>query len=89
VRQSVAAAPDHYIFVMFELKLSSRHREESEGAISSEDLAINKTLFEVGGGFQVAKGPLFVDVSYRFRKFLGSDIGINVSGLYAGAGVGF
>ena len=62
---------------------------ESEGAISSEDLAINKTLFEVGGGFQVAKGPLFVDVSYRFRKFLGSDIGINVSGLYAGAGVGF
>ncbi len=62
---------------------------ESEGAISSEDLAINKSLFEVGGGFQVAKGPLFVDVSYRFRKFLGSDIGINVSGLYAGAGVGF
>ena len=59
------------------------------GYLDKEDVRFNKALFEVGGGFQASSGPLFVDVSYRFRKFLGTNVGVNVSGLYAGAGVGF
>ncbi len=62
---------------------------DSLGYLDKRDVDFNKALFEVGGGFQASHRALFVDVSYRFRKFLQTDIGINVSGLYAGAGVGF
>jgi len=62
---------------------------DSLGYLDKRDVDFNKALFEVGGGFQASHGALFVDVSYRFRKFLQTDVGINVSGLYAGAGVGF
>ena len=62
---------------------------ESLGAIDKSDIDFNKALFEIGGGFEASHGPLFVDVSYRFRKFLQTGSPINVSGLYAGAGVGF
>jgi hypothetical protein len=62
---------------------------DSLGVIDKSDIEFNKMLFEVGGGMQVSKGSLFVDIGYRFRKFLQTGTGINVSGVYAGAGVGF
>jgi len=62
---------------------------DSLSYLDKSDIEFNKMLFEVGGGMQASKGPLFVDISYRFRKFLQTGTGINVSGIYAGAGVGF
>ena len=62
---------------------------DSLGYIDKSDLSFNKMLFEVGGGMQASNGTLFVDISYRFRKFLQTGTPINVSGIYAGAGVGF
>jgi opacity protein-like surface antigen len=62
---------------------------DSLGVVDKSDIDFNKALFEIGGGVQASHGPLFIDVSYRFRKFLETGSPINVSGLYAGAGVGF
>jgi opacity protein-like surface antigen len=59
------------------------------GAIDRDDLEFNKPLFEVGGGIAISKASLHVDVSYRFRKFLDTGEPVNVSGIYAGVGVGF
>ena len=42
-----------------------------------------------GGGVAISNGSVYVDVSYRFRKFLDTGKPINVSGFYAGVGVGF
>jgi opacity protein-like surface antigen len=59
------------------------------GYIDRNDFNFNKVLFEVGGGMSASTGRVYVDISYRFRKFLQTSEPINVSGLYAGAGVGF
>lgn len=59
------------------------------GAIDRDDLEFNKPLFEVGAGISISKASFHVDLSYRFRKFLDTGEPVNVSGLYAGAGVGF
>jgi hypothetical protein len=59
------------------------------GYVNRDDIEFNKALFEVGGGLAVSNGRVYVDVSYRFRKFLQTGEPINVSGLYAGVGVGF
>jgi opacity protein-like surface antigen len=57
--------------------------------IDRDDINFNKALFEVGGGVSISNGPVYVDVGYRFRKFLQTGAPINVSGVYAGIGVGF
>jgi opacity protein-like surface antigen len=57
--------------------------------IDRDDINFNKALFEVGGGVSISNGPVYVDVGYRFRKFLQTGAPINVSGVYAGVGVGF
>jgi opacity protein-like surface antigen len=62
---------------------------DSLGYIDRTDITFNKVLFEVGGGVAASNGRVYVDISYRFRKFLQTGEPINVSGLYAGAGVGF
>ena len=62
---------------------------DSLGYLDRGDITFNKVLFEVGGGVSASNGRVYVDISYRFRKFLQTGEPINVSGLYAGAGVGF
>jgi opacity protein-like surface antigen len=62
---------------------------DSLGYLDRRDITFNKVLFEVGGGVSASNGRVYVDISYRFRKFLQTGEPINVSGLYAGAGVGF
>jgi hypothetical protein len=59
------------------------------GYLDRNDITFTKALFEVGAGFSAANGPMYIDVSYRFRKFLDTGESINMSGLYIGAGVGF
>lgn len=59
------------------------------GYLDREDISFNKALFEVGGGIALSRGPVYVDIGYRFRKFLQTNQSINMSGLYAGVGVGF
>jgi len=59
------------------------------GYLDRDDINFNKALFEVGGGVSFSNGPVYVDVGYRFRKFLDTGAPINVSGVYAGVGVGF
>lgn len=59
------------------------------GLLDRDDISFNKVLFEVGGGVSAASGRLYVDIGYRFRKFLQTGVPINMSGVYAGAGVGF
>lgn len=59
------------------------------GALDRDDIEFNKLLFEVGGGIAASTGPLYIDIGYRFRKFLDTGEPVNVSGVYAGAGVGF
>ena len=59
------------------------------GVLDRDDMTFNKTLFEVGGGVSVSSGRMYMDIGYRFRKFLQTDEPINMSGLYAGVGVGF
>ncbi len=59
------------------------------GYLNRDDITFTKALFEVGAGFSAANGPMYIDVSYRFRKFLDTGEPINMSGLYIGAGVGF
>jgi len=59
------------------------------GFLDRDDLEFNKILFEVGGGVAISNGPFYADISYRFRKFLDTNEPINVSGFYAGVGVGF
>ena len=59
------------------------------GYLDRDDIEFNKPLFEVGGGVAVSNGAIYVDVGYRFRKFLDTGEPINVSGIYAGIGVGF
>jgi opacity protein-like surface antigen len=59
------------------------------GYLDRDDIEFNKPLFEVGGGVAISNGSIYVDVGYRFRKFLDTGEPINVSGIYAGVGVGF
>ena len=59
------------------------------GVLDRDDLDATKLLFEVGGGIAISNGTFYADISYRFRKFLDTGEPINVSGLYAGVGVGF
>jgi hypothetical protein len=59
------------------------------GFLDRDDIEFNKPLFEVGGGIAISKASLHVDLSYRFRKFLDTGEPVNVSGIYAGVGVGF
>jgi hypothetical protein len=59
------------------------------GFIDKDDLKFTKPVFEVGGGITVPAGQAFVDVGYRFRKFLNTGEPINMSGVYAGVGIGF
>lgn len=59
------------------------------GYLDRDDLEFNKALFEVGGGVSISNGTVYADISYRFRKFLDTGEPVNVSGLYAGVGVGF
>ncbi len=59
------------------------------GYLDRDDLEFNKPLFEVGGGVSISNGAIYVDISYRFRKFLETGEPVNVSGIYAGVGVGF
>jgi hypothetical protein len=59
------------------------------GYLDKDEVQFNKVLFEVGGGISFSNGTLYGDVSYRFRKFLDTGEPINVSGIYAGVGVGF
>lgn len=62
---------------------------DSLGYLDRDDLIFTKALFELGGGVAISRGRLYADISYRFRKFLQTGEPINVSGLYAGLGVGF
>jgi hypothetical protein len=59
------------------------------GYLDRDDVDFNKTLFEVGGGVSMSSGRMYMDIGYRFRKFLQTGEPINMSGLYAGVGVGF
>ena len=59
------------------------------GYLDRDDINFNKALFEVGGGLSIASGAVYADIGYRFRKFLETGAPINVSGVYAGIGVGF
>jgi hypothetical protein len=59
------------------------------GFLDRDDVSFNKMLFEVGGGVAVSSGRMYMDIGYRFRKFLQTGEPINMSGLYAGVGVGF
>lgn len=57
--------------------------------LDRDDVSFNKPLFEVGGGIAAAMGRAYVDIGYRFRKFLDTGEPINMSGVYAGIGLGF
>jgi opacity protein-like surface antigen len=59
------------------------------GLLDRDDITFNKALFEVGGGVSVSNGRMYMDIGYRFRKFLETGEPINMSGVYVGAGVGF
>lgn len=59
------------------------------GVLDRDDLEATKPLFEVGGGVAISNGTFYADISYRFRKFLDTGEPVNVSGVYAGVGVGF
>ena len=59
------------------------------GFLDRDEIEFNKVLFEVGGGVAISNGTIYADISYRFRKFLETSEPINVSGIYAGLGVGF
>lgn len=59
------------------------------GYLDRDDIEFSKPLFEVGGGVAISNGSIYVDVGYRFRKFLDTGEPVNVSGIYAGVGVGF
>jgi opacity protein-like surface antigen len=59
------------------------------GYLDRDDVRLNKVLFEVGAGIAVSRGSVYVDIGYRFRKFLQTGEPINMSGLYTGFGVGF
>jgi len=59
------------------------------GILDRDDLDATKPLFEVGGGVAISNGTVYADISYRFRKVLDTGEPINVSGIYAGIGVGF
>lgn len=59
------------------------------GYLDRDDIEFSKPLFELGGGVAISNGSIYVDVGYRFRKFLDTGEPINVSGIYAGVGVGF
>jgi len=59
------------------------------GVLDRDDLEATKPLFEVGGGIAISNGTVYADISYRFRKFLDTGEPVNVSGIYAGIGVGF
>jgi hypothetical protein len=53
-----------------------------------DDDAINKLAFEFGGGVLVPFGRAYVDVGYRFMKFVDAE-DVNISRAYAGFGVTF
>ena len=53
-----------------------------------DDDAINKLAFELGGGVLVPVGRAYVDVGYRFMKFVDAE-DVNISRAYAGFGVTF
>lgn len=57
--------------------------------LDRDDIEFNKMLFEVGGGIAASTGPMYIDIGYRFRKFVDTGEPVNVSGVYAGAGLGF
>jgi opacity protein-like surface antigen len=59
------------------------------GELEEEDVRFTKPVFEVGGGVMFANGSSYADISYRFRKALDTGEPVNVSGIYAGVGVGF
>jgi hypothetical protein len=59
------------------------------GYLDRDDINFNKMLFEVGGGVSVSSGRIYVDIGYRFCKFLQTGEPINTSWLYVGVGVGF
>lgn len=59
------------------------------GYLDKDDITFTKALFEIGGGVAFSNGRLYADISYRFRKFLQTGEPINMSGVYAGVGVGF
>ena len=59
------------------------------GYIDKDDINATKPLFEVGGGIVFSIGRAYIDVSYRFRKFLDVGEPFNVSGVYGGAGISF
>jgi hypothetical protein len=59
------------------------------GDLDEDDVRFTKPVFEVGGGVMFAKGSSYADVSYRFRKAVDTGEAVNVSGVYAGVGVGF
>jgi hypothetical protein len=59
------------------------------GYVDKDDLSFTKPLFEVGGGVAISAGRAWIDLSYRFRKFLDVGEPVNISGVYAGAGISF
>lgn len=59
------------------------------GELDEDDVRFTKPVFEVGGGVMLANGGSYADISYRFRKALDTGEPVNVSGIYAGVGVGF
>jgi opacity protein-like surface antigen len=59
------------------------------GVLNRDDLKATKPVFEFGGGIAMSRGPVYVDVGYRFRKPFDTSEPFNVSGIYAGVGVAF
>lgn len=59
-----------------------------DGYFLRDDLKATKFMFEIGGGIELPVGPAYVDVGYRFGKFLGLE-DANVSRAYAGIGMRF
>lgn len=62
---------------------------EELGFLDRDDLQATRPVFEVGGGLAISNGTVVADVSYRFRKPLNTGEPFNISGIYAGIGVGF
>ena len=62
---------------------------DESGYVDKDDLSFTKPLFEVGGGVAISAGRAWIDLSYRFRKFLDVGEPVNISGVYAGAGISF
>ena len=57
------------------------------GDVSDERLT--KPLIELGGGVEIGRGLVVVDVGYRFRKLLDTEPPVNISSVTTGVGLRF